>query len=72
MVEYFKKVCPNPTIIDQDEMKDELRGVSAASIFQAWIYKLERTEDRCVEIKAHTTQIFDFWCVFAFSPLSQI
>lgn len=71
MAEYFKKVCPDPTIIDPDELMDALRGVSAANLFQAWIFKLEQTKDRCVEIKAHTTQIFDFLYVLAF-PLSQI
>jgi hypothetical protein len=34
-------------------------------MLQAWLDKLERTEDRCVEIKAHTLQVFDFWCVLA-------
>jgi hypothetical protein len=64
MLEHFKKVCPNPTIIDPDEVKDALRDASAATLIQAWINRLERTEDRCVEIKAHTMQVFDFWCVF--------
>lgn len=68
MVEYFKEVCPNPTIIDPDEIKDALRDASAANLMQAWIDKLERTKDRCVEIKAHTMQVFDFWCVFALAP----
>jgi len=71
MVEYFKEVCPNPTVIDPDEVKDPLRGASAANLVQAWINKLERTEDRCVEIKAHTMQVFDFWCVLALAPPSQ-
>ena len=72
MVEYFKEVCPNPTVIDPDEIKDAFRDASAANLMQAWIDKLERTKDRCVEIKAHTMQVFDFWCVPALVPPSQI
>lgn len=72
MVEYFKEVCPNPTVIDPEEIKGALRDASAANLIQAWLDKLERTEDRCVEIKAHTMQVFDFWCVLALSPPSQI
>jgi hypothetical protein len=46
-----------------------LGDASAATIFQAWLDKLERTEDRCVEIKDHTPQIFDFWYVLSPCPL---
>ena len=38
-------------------------------MLQAWLDKLERTADRCVEIKAHTLQIFDFWCVLVRASL---
>jgi hypothetical protein len=63
MVEFYKKVCPNPTIIDPYGIKDVLREASAATVLQAWLDKLERTEDRCAEITVHMMQIFDFWCV---------
>jgi hypothetical protein len=48
MVEFYKKVCPNPTIINPYEIKDVLREASAATVLQAWLDKLERTEDWCV------------------------
>jgi hypothetical protein len=63
--EYFDKVCPTRTVIDRDEISRELGEASAATILQAWLDKLERTEDRCVEIKDHTPQIFDFWYVLS-------
>ena len=58
--EFFNQVCPNPTIIDCQEVNNGLPNTSAAMILQAWIDKLERTEDRCVEIKEHSGQIFNF------------
>ena len=61
--EFFDQVCPSPTIIDRREVNAALSDPSAATILQAWLDKLERTEDRCVEIKGSTGQIFDFMCV---------
>jgi hypothetical protein len=58
--DFFNKVCPNPTIITSQEVTGELSGASAATILQAWIDKLERTEDRCVEISEFSGQIFDY------------
>jgi hypothetical protein len=60
--EFFDKVCPNPTIIDRDAF-DALSGGSAAGIFQAWLDLLERTEDRCIEVKEYSGQIFNYLCV---------
>ncbi|KAI0277581.1 hypothetical protein BGY98DRAFT_979166 [Russula aff. rugulosa BPL654] len=54
-------VCPTRTVIDRDKISGALGGASAATILQAWLEELERIEDRCVEIKDHTPQIFDFW-----------
>ncbi|KAF8496238.1 hypothetical protein F5888DRAFT_1794754 [Russula emetica] len=59
--EFFDEVCPTRTVIDRDKINGALGGASAATILQAWLDELERTEDRCVEIKDHTPQIFDFW-----------
>lgn len=63
--EFFDRVCPNPTVIDRDTISGALGDASAATIFQAWLDGLERIEDRCVEIKANTPQIFDFWYALA-------
>ncbi|KAI0245906.1 hypothetical protein BJV78DRAFT_1286980 [Lactifluus subvellereus] len=60
--EFFKEVCPNPTIIDCKEIGgDALSTASAATIVQVWIDKFDRMEDRYVEIKEHSGQIFDLW-----------
>ena len=59
--EFFDEVCPNRTIIDRDKVNGALERASAATIIRAWLDELERTEDRCVEIKDYSPQIFDFW-----------
>jgi hypothetical protein len=59
--EFFNQVCPNPTIIDREAFNAPLSGASAATILQAWLDLLERTEDRCIEVKEYSGQIFDFW-----------
>jgi hypothetical protein len=64
--EFFDQVCQTRTVIDRDTISSALGGASAATILQAWLDELERTEDRCVEIKENTPQIFDFW--YALSP----
>ena len=64
--EFFDEVCPTRTVIDRDKISGALGGASAATILQAWVEELERIEDRCVEIKDHTPQIFDFW--YALTP----
>jgi hypothetical protein len=51
--EFFYEVCPNPTIIDSTVINGGLSEPSAATTLQAWFDKLEKTEDRCVEIKEH-------------------
>ena len=69
MVRRFDKVCLNRTIIDLNEVNGPLGDASAAAILQAWVDKLERTEDRCVEIKDHTPQIFNVWYVLSLCSL---
>ena len=66
--EFFDEVCPNRIIIDPNEVNGSLGDASAATIFQAWLDKLERTEGRCVEIKDHTPQISDSWYVLSLCP----
>ncbi|KAI0270422.1 hypothetical protein BC834DRAFT_967221 [Gloeopeniophorella convolvens] len=60
-VEFFNEVCPNRTVIDKAEVNDALSDASASTILQAWLDKLERVDDRCIEIKEYSGQIFDFW-----------
>ncbi|KAI0245909.1 hypothetical protein BJV78DRAFT_229049 [Lactifluus subvellereus] len=57
--EFFDEVCLNRTIIHSQEINGPLWNASAATILQAWVEKLEQTEDRCVEINGYSGQIFD-------------
>ncbi|KAH8999627.1 hypothetical protein EDB86DRAFT_650453 [Lactarius hatsudake] len=58
--EFFNEVCPNRTIIDREAVNAPLSGASAATILQAWLDLLERTEDRCIEVREYSGQIFDY------------
>ncbi|EGN95083.1 hypothetical protein SERLA73DRAFT_187372 [Serpula lacrymans var. lacrymans S7.3] len=62
--EYFKKVCPNPTIIDSAVINEELRtnsNVPASYIFDKWVEKLNSIDDPCVEIQRGSYQLFEIW-----------
>ncbi|KAH9958137.1 hypothetical protein BC827DRAFT_617814 [Russula dissimulans] len=59
--EFFNQVCTNTTILDRDEVNNLLPGASAATLVQAWVNKLQQSEDQCVEFQAGTWQVFDFW-----------
>ncbi|KIK49046.1 hypothetical protein CY34DRAFT_797425 [Suillus luteus UH-Slu-Lm8-n1] len=62
--EYFKKVCPNPTIIDSWELNEHLRldnNVPALVIFNKWVEKLNDIDDPCVEIRQESFQLFEIW-----------
>lgn len=62
--EYFKKVCPNPTVIDSWEVNEHLRldhNVPALKIFEKWVEKLNNIDDPCVEIKEESYQLFEIW-----------
>ncbi|KAH7908997.1 hypothetical protein BJ138DRAFT_1156325 [Hygrophoropsis aurantiaca] len=62
--EYFKKVCPNPTIIDSAVINENLRlddKVPALTIYEKWVEKLNSMDDQCVEIKRGTYQLFEIW-----------
>jgi hypothetical protein len=62
--EYFKKVCPNPTIIDSITVNEHLRlnpDVPASTIFDKWVELLNSINDPCVEIEEVSFQIFEIW-----------
>ncbi|KAH0836495.1 hypothetical protein J3R83DRAFT_8131 [Lanmaoa asiatica] len=63
--EYFKKVCPNPTILDSDAVVSEsLRydnSVLASRVFDLWVEKLRSINDPCVEVKLTSSQLFEIW-----------
>jgi hypothetical protein len=77
-VGFFKEVCPNPTVIDPNEINSTLWDYSAVNMVQAVLDKLEQTEDQCVEVQADTRPIFDYLCVLVcpcptpFPPLNQM
>jgi hypothetical protein len=64
---FFYEVCSNHTIIDPNKVNGPLGEASATAILQAWVDKLEWTEDRCVEIKDYTP--LDFQCLVRFLTL---
>ncbi|KAG2346858.1 hypothetical protein BDR05DRAFT_877897 [Suillus weaverae] len=62
--EYFKKVCPNPTIIDSWEINEHLRldnNVPALEIFKKWVERLNSIDDPCVEMRQESFQLFEIW-----------
>lgn len=62
--EYFKKVCPNPTIIDSWVVNEHLRlddNVPALEIFEKWVERLNSIDDPCVEIRQESYQLFEIW-----------
>ena len=59
--EFFHKVCHTKTVIDPSDMRTKYFDASAMTTISAWIDKLARAEDRCVEIMPKTNSIFEFW-----------
>ncbi|KAF9219945.1 hypothetical protein BS17DRAFT_788327 [Gyrodon lividus] len=62
--EYFKTVCPDPTVIDSMTINEHLRldpDVPASQIFDKWVEKLNSINDPCVEIQQSSFQIFEIW-----------
>ncbi|KAI0049048.1 hypothetical protein FA95DRAFT_1489872 [Auriscalpium vulgare] len=59
--EFFKEICPEPLVIDREEVNHNLGDASATEIVQAWVDKLATIDDSCVEIERLSAQIFDFW-----------
>ncbi|KAG0696006.1 hypothetical protein DFH29DRAFT_243008 [Suillus ampliporus] len=62
--EYFKKVCPNPVIIDSWDVNEHLRlnaNVPALEIFEKWVEKLNSIDNPCIEIQKQSFQLFEIW-----------
>ncbi|KAG6374801.1 hypothetical protein JVT61DRAFT_4184 [Boletus reticuloceps] len=63
--EYFKAVCPNPTILDSDAVvSSHIRydnSVPASRIFDMWVDKLNSINDPCVEVQLDSPQLFEIW-----------
>ncbi|KIY44977.1 hypothetical protein FISHEDRAFT_50228 [Fistulina hepatica ATCC 64428] len=59
--EFFRKVCPEPTIIFSEEVKDTLINPTASEVMNAWVKKINSMEDRCIEIEKDSGQLFDIW-----------
>ncbi|KAF8554311.1 hypothetical protein OG21DRAFT_1440550 [Imleria badia] len=63
--EYFKKVCPNPTIVDSGSVVSEYlrydNNVPATQLFDLWVDKLNSINDPCVEIQLDSPQLFEIW-----------
>ncbi|KAH9935714.1 uncharacterized protein B0H18DRAFT_1082401 [Fomitopsis serialis] len=64
MKEFWDKVCPNPTIIRNEDvlaMMDSDRQTTASSTLQKWLEVLKAIDDPCVEVAKDPRQIFDIW-----------
>lgn len=72
--DYFKQVCPNPTILDSDAVvSGYLRydnDVPASQVFDMWVNKLNSINDPCVEIQLGSPQLFEIWCVFRYADVA--
>lgn len=66
--DYFKRVCPNPTVLDSDAVVNGYirydDNIPASQIFDMWVEKLNSINDPCVEIQLDSPQLFEIWCVF--------
>ncbi|KAI9453287.1 hypothetical protein F5148DRAFT_1329649 [Russula earlei] len=62
---FFKQICPNPTIIDRVELNGPLWSASGATLFSAWLDKLERIEDRCPGVPGGHTEGFSTFGAFS-------
>ncbi|EIW79022.1 hypothetical protein CONPUDRAFT_155708 [Coniophora puteana RWD-64-598 SS2] len=62
---FFHRVCPNPTIVNvKDVNTDEIvfGDVSASSIFEMWVQKINSIDDQCIQLEgSHNLPIFDYW-----------
>ncbi|KAJ7574375.1 hypothetical protein C8J56DRAFT_803188 [Mycena floridula] len=57
--EYFQTVCPNPIVLSSTEVS--LGEVpSAIALLNAWVEKLGKMEDRCIQISKDSRPIFDY------------
>jgi hypothetical protein len=63
---FFKQICPYPTIIGSQEINEHLRfdkNIGAGVILDKWVQKLNSIADPCVEILQESDPIFEIWCV---------
>ncbi|KAH7910291.1 hypothetical protein BJ138DRAFT_1153235 [Hygrophoropsis aurantiaca] len=63
--DFFRTVCPNPTILQVSDVNDDHmrydESVPAAYILDKWIEKINSIDDPCVQLGARDGQIFDYW-----------
>ncbi|KAK2465485.1 hypothetical protein APHAL10511_002377 [Amanita phalloides] len=57
---YFRKICPNATILKREELANRLEGATVLQSMNIWSEKLSSMEDRCVEIPNGTPQVFNY------------
>ncbi|GJE88479.1 O-fucosyltransferase family protein [Phanerochaete sordida] len=57
--EYWDLICPNPTIVRADEIR-ELRGegADARKIIDAWVNHIKDIDDPCIKVERHSGSIF--------------
>ncbi|KAG0698213.1 hypothetical protein DFH29DRAFT_983956 [Suillus ampliporus] len=62
---FFRKVCPNPTVIRTSEVNDDnmrfSEDVPASLLFEKWLEKINSIDDPCLEVDAESDAIFEYW-----------
>ncbi|KZT02025.1 uncharacterized protein LAESUDRAFT_745160 [Laetiporus sulphureus 93-53] len=62
MKDFWDKVCPNPTVIRNDDVIASLgRTTTAQLMIDKWVELLTSTEDPCVEVAPDSWQLFDIF-----------
>ena len=63
MKEFWDKVCPNATVIRNDDVLAmmDTDPTTASSTLKKWLEVLDAIEDPCVEVTQDPRQIFDIW-----------
>ncbi|KZV76431.1 hypothetical protein PENSPDRAFT_598317 [Peniophora sp. CONT] len=59
--EFFELVCPYPTIVHVGDTKAAFSEATAATIFDAFVAKLNMIDDNCVELQENSGEVLDFW-----------
>ncbi|KAI0789487.1 hypothetical protein C8Q75DRAFT_164637 [Abortiporus biennis] len=62
LVDYYRQICPNPTVIDPREVDSKLPSdIPADKLVEAWVDVINAMPDQCIEIQRGAVQLFSFW-----------
>jgi len=73
MKEFWDKICPHPTVIDNNEIVQAFSpDITAGAVLDHWVKFLGETNDRCIEVAKDPRQVFDIWILQDASRLADI